>query len=92
MLKTKKKSPPDAAVTPAAAPIREPIYVPAAPGMGKQQAVVAVRSPVKYQLAILGLLFVLAYVVFTVASMVPPARQHFIDLLLAPNFSLFLAR
>ncbi len=68
----------------------EPIYV--QPTEGRASFVVRAKPPIGYQLTIFALLIFLGYIVFTIASMVPSARQHFVDLFLSPNLNLFLSR
>lgn len=57
-----------------------------------QQLTVRYRSDRPLRFAIFLLLIFIGYIGFTVASMVPQARAHFIDLLLHPNFNFFLSR
>lgn len=56
------------------------------------QLTVRSRSDFRLRMVIFLLLIFIGYIGFTVASMVPQARTHFIDPLLSPNLNFFLSR
>lgn len=63
-----------------------------APGVAHApQLTVRYSSDKPLRFVIFLLLIFIGYIGFTVASMVPQARAHFIDLLLHPNFTFFLS-
>lgn len=59
---------------------------------GQTYLKVSYRSDWRLKIVIFLLLIVIAYLVFTFASMVPQARAHFIDLLLNPRLDFFMTR
>ena len=64
---------------------------------GSQQLVVTLDKAKNRTTSVLNFVIIvqmlaLAYLVFCIASMVPQARAHFVDVFLHPDLSFFLAR
>jgi len=68
----------------------KPVYVQKTAPVVVLSAQPSKRTLMALRGALILLAAMLIYLVFTIACMVPAARGHFIDLLLSPNFSLFM--
>lgn len=51
-----------------------------------------VRGVLKLKIVIVFQMAIIAYLVFSILSMVPRARAHFIDVLLSPSISFLMAQ